>query len=422
MKKFRGELWERLFFLPPLLVALNTWLFLRHFGYTPYERWDILSYLDALQNIKHTGFDIFRTPLYPLIIGTFHHFFPQGSSAPAMMICGMQLLFYAFSVWVLMRIAYDWLKVRPGLCFALGCAYSLVWFNSMFACVLLTDSLASSWTIIYVWLVLRTMSAPSPKNFLLLGVGFIVLLALRPSFMFLFGVFAILGLIFYFKGKKKIFSGFMWTIVVGFIAVGIYSMIYFQRTGHFGVSTVAPLNKIAMQSRVINDFDRDELPIHDYFIRYEKGELSNSVFEWYGICEMAAKNPEKIYADYERVREENPGIEWKSLIASFKENMSDTMYWDWLRVYWVVIIASVYGIFLIYYFRKKKPQSINALTVWLVFMGNLAVVMLNAPREYDRLLLPVFPFLFVMLTDMLTTLFNAVERYRSENHVRRGCS
>lgn len=199
---------------------------------TYFEAWDTL-----LSGQPH----FFRTPLYPLLIGTVRAV--VGVSLCPYVVWLIQAAIFLLSIdWFLALLKTTGLSRRGSMIF---CAvYALLPGPLTFVCTTLTESLALSGTVLVLWLTIRALNRGSARDALLSALVVIALLALRPSFLYMpciLALFWIVALLIR-RCPRQVGVAAILGIAASFVALGLYCAGVKSTYGFFSPSGVSAVN------------------------------------------------------------------------------------------------------------------------------------------------------------------------------------
>ena len=76
--------------------------------------------------------------------------------------------------------------------------------------------------------------------------------------------------------------------------------------------------------------------------------------------------------------------------------------WIPLRIKHLYIFLAVYAAFILAYVIRKGYIPWLSMSLYLLSIGNLFVVLIGAPEEWNRLMMPSFPFLIILFAQLCT--------------------
>lgn len=371
---------------------------------------DTTSYIHFEKNILKGEVDALRTPVYPNIIKFITLF---GRSAEMYVnISILQEIVSLISVAVLYMTLRKEMKnqVLVNLATLLyGCLPSIFTYNR----VILTESLSISLFVMYFCLIIKYLKAPSIKKAVAIGVFTLFLIMLRPSFLYLLVMLAIMfGLVFILK-KENRKSAICGGIAVLGVIVSIfgYSIANKKQNGYFSISSVTQINQL---DNIINlrIFDTGD-PRDEGIIEIIGDWLDGYDGPWY------RKTTEKIMTEY-TVEEVDSYISrciknnfWQYIertinkVIDLQLEPCDEIYLAAkggqavikpLICFGVIFIYVIYNVIyiLVKTIQNKKLSLIQA-TLLITILGQLAIIMLGAQAEFSRLFIPVFPIVIISL-------------------------
>ncbi len=401
------SLYRRFWTLIPILIALisvlskSPWTSAQSYGWP-----DTASYFHSWEILKSGYFDCFRTPLYPIFIGLIHDLFP---SAALTLILIIQNTLYILSASSLAIIGRKALRLPRWIAIAASVPYCTAYVYNLYPDFILTDSLAASLFIFYVRATLSFISSPRPIRTGILGGASFALVMLRPSFLFI-PIAALCIAPFLRSTSRNASRGLLAGAIFCLAATGAYACIYHAYAGKWGVSSVADVNILMMHSRYKSDFDPEAYPLHYALSHHPEMRLE----VWDAVSIIAAHQPWKIYTEVEEIQNERPEFTFLATRSSIYRNLRYNIAHTPVPLFAVPIFLLLYTPLVLRRLYKHNPIAISGMWLWLLMCGQFAIIILNAPNEYQRLLMPVFPLIFIACADMLRTAIKAVPLPRQE--------
>lgn len=226
-------------FSQPIVFWSVAIIVLTLYNLTPHlNSFDTDFYILAGQNLLDGKIDCLRTPVYPLLCQTFIKVFGLKGLPTAMTI--FQSLIYLVSLVSLQHIANYIIKnkiIRFLTLFFYIICIAPGWCNEI-----LTESLSISGCVIMTDLVLSFVYKPTFAKNIILHLLLILLVFLRPTFIFFFAILPVVWLLNSTQLKFKILS-FALTVVC-ILCFGTYCTAYKNVYGRFGSSATLVFNKI----------------------------------------------------------------------------------------------------------------------------------------------------------------------------------
>ena len=402
------KLYSRHWALIAVLFAIVALLVTRLWNvYDPLNQVDSGSYFQAWERLKAGSIDCFRTPVYPAFIGILNDIF-----APSTAIClivFIQMLLYLTSIYALARICRDFLGMPRWLAIVATVPYYALNAFKAYTIFILTDSPATSLCIIFAYYFLRSLEQPGCRRAVSVGLFAGLLVLLRPSFLFIPIALLMTASQVWSISRRTAAD----TIAAAFICLcitGGYACIYHHKTGLWGVSCVGDINTVIMNADTLPgyDFDRDSLYAH-YIFEREALETDPTRVDknWPILARRAADDPRFLRKEVRAVEAANPGLPYRRTIRSVFTNLQNPVSGSRMTYSFFPIVALLYGMALALNVRRRNEQNyIARVFIWLLVCGQFAVVVLRAPNDYARLLMPVIPFIPAMCLDMGLNIVN----------------
>lgn len=388
----------------------------------PYEEFlDSKSY-SYLEEYSFEKFNSFRTPVYPIFIRVIGLFGDASTEQLYTNVATAQELISLASVFVFYLVMRKLTKnkiVQSAATLWYGCLPSIFSYN---LCIL-TESLSISFMVIFFYTFVCYLQNKKIVQQILLAIETLFLILLRPSFLYLLIFFAIFWIISFLKEKenrKKVGIGIVTTVIVGIGILGYAKMNQIQN-GIKGLSYVNVINQadIIIGMRLYGSYEND--PKDDSITQIIVEGVEKESGPWYSVKE---KIP---YADLEgyvkkcvkynrksyiiaNVRKllELGSTSVNTVIASGKSSKDSKQIQDLItlsRVALPVTFAFCYFIialeviaFIWNRLRKREwtiEEQIRFYTILLIG-GMIAVTVLGAQEEYQRLIAPILSLILMI--------------------------
>lgn len=395
------------------------------------------------ENIFLGQVNALRTPLYPQFIYLVRliSFSPNGY----MPIVVAQEIVSLISIVFMYKIITRYTENNK-LIFILSLAYSLqptIWHWNK--CIL-TESLSISFGVMFAWLLIRHLDKPKAWSAVVLAVSSFLLVMLRPSFLSIFAIvvaFWIVRFIISQADRKQSLIGFGASLACIAVLLGYIHLNYMQN-GWKSITKVATANQIMtliagdiyenpeykdvvdsftssqywsdrenmlfalgwvpidrefgfdFQPEYLRSYVRETIKLHfrDY-IKYTGTKFANSVkFTVPSIMSFSSPNDIDIYAfDYSAYKAwlEEMSDKWNIKIISFLTFLMMFVLFGSAYIYlaWAFIYAIVK-------WCRGKLDWID-LGFSLIIISQFATIIISISMDYDRLIQPALPFLFVLV-------------------------
>jgi len=372
---------------------------------------DTWSYYYALNSLLTGRIDVFRTPMYPLILGLCHLPFKGGvvSNIPVVM---LQWMAFIISVRLLGGICVRFLSDK---CTSFWITLFYAWWPGVTLCnsVEMTESLAVSGVVFFMYFA----SGVVYENRIRYVVGMIVtvlfLIMLRPIFLYLIAVCIVIASVLAFMGYGR-YKKVVWMCSLGCIlcigVVGLYINEMKRLYSINSISYVTTYNNFFLlmemtppsDDYVGNDSLRREIKA---FI--ESGE-DNSQEIWdkmYYLEDKYGKSRMSIEVAQEMAM--NKGEVLTHMMKRFVDGATAPMFfnmavWGLLDAVtppiWVLYMIGVLSsLLMVYVMWRVRPYPMLYMIFWMLFMANLVIGVAGAQSEWGRLTLPsVAPMLIIV--------------------------
>ena len=200
---------------------------------------DSQTYIDySFQDMLRLKFTNMRTPIYPLIIRLCSYISPINYLHMVALLQCLCSLISLILFWKIIRLFSDSKRICTVFMLLYGCNPQIFAWDK----AILTESLAISGTVLFLYLIILYLHKPAQRYGVLISVLLFFLTLLRPSFMlFMFYYIIFLGTRFILITEQRKF------IVLPFVAsaftimlISIYSFLFEKQWGLFSITSVMP--------------------------------------------------------------------------------------------------------------------------------------------------------------------------------------
>ena len=352
---------------------------------------DTWSYAAAWDVVSRGIPDIFRTPVYPCIIGMARWLFGERLSWLA--VCAVQIAVLLPSTVCFCRLA-ERLSGGGRPAFVVSILYaacSALWTNC-----LLTESLAISGTVILLWFTVSLYDRLSVVSAAGAAVTTALLVFLRPAMIYILPMlvvwWAVAGIAER-KGRQAA-AGIAGTVAV-ILMVLLYMMSYSRHYGVFSLSSVSDINRLAaakiyavespaviadesLREDLVNDADTVILcrRLKEYYKSHPESVAKGVFVNWYRSSRF-------------RLRDNYMPFASNTLSEIFSLRMSD-LYLFMVLCTLLVVCSAV---------RERRIPILTTLCVmWCV--SHLFVIIVGAQAGYSRLSVPAMPVLLLLTAEV----------------------
>lgn len=387
---------------------------------------DTSSYVNFDSNILKGEVDEFRTPIYPYII-KFVSLFSNNQQVMYRNLTILQEIVSIISVVVLYKTLEKKLKnqnVNYIVTIIYACLPSIFTYNR----VILTESLSISLFMIYFCLIIKYITEPTNKTTILIGLFSVLLIMLRPSFIYLIVALAIIFLLIFIckkQNKKQAILGGI--VLIGIIGIILdYCYINKRQNDIFAISNVTQINQLdtVIEMQIYNTGDKQDKGIIDII----EQKLDGDAQIWYRATTdkiMAEYTPEQIDEYLKRCVKNNFStyiqrtLEKVVMIALEPCNQIYLMTQsinviqsriNFITIYIYVVLDAIYVLVEII---KNKRIPIVQFTMLIIILGQLATIILGAQAEYSRLFAPALPIVIISIAWQIDRMLES----RKFNHI-----
>lgn len=362
---------------------------------------DTSTYFDAAEIIMRGGIDESRTPIYPFLLGCFNLLTHSEHYTSIIMVivqwlCFLISVFYMLKTLRLFNVpekAIFWITLFYAVCPGINSHNYLI----------VTDSLALSFAVLYMYLCARAWFAPNMKHYMAVWTMVLIMIFLRPIFIYLLPVTIVFAVLLSRRERtpRMILVNIIGT-VVNLMVIGAY---VYSMNEKFGIKTISVVSS-ANNYHIVRSLHAK--PGDDF----GNQELINAVDSCYNTTPEIAFSP--IFREWSELYVRFGGAEMTRFVNSalmnnrlgacckvmghfykatdypiFCSAVPSTL-WDLfaLNISFFYIVAVLWTVAIIReWMRNRKIPGVFSLC-WMVYVCGLLVAMIGAPGEYGRLTLP----------------------------------
>ena len=349
---------------------------------------DTVTCLEAWNVIRTGGIDYMCTPVFPIVLGTVKAL--AGETLWEGVIALLQLAVLTVSVCCFYRLCREFLHSER-TAFWLSMILSVV--TTTWIVFILTEPLVVSLTVFLLRVTVHLYERFSVRNAIMHGVLLLLLVFLRPAMIYLLPVFGVWWIFAAFKGRCLHSAAGIAGVVVVSGAMLLY-MHAFERTyGRFMITAVTMTNQVEAARRYVDD-DRGVIKIDDPVLMRELVE-SDSV---------NGNTYDRLMTYYR----EHPAVLAKSTFSRIYRLRSSRLFDFFMgplatltdifmpRLPVVYLFLLFYGVLLACVAIRQRRLPPLSLLIWVLAMSHVAVTVVGAPCDYERLLLPAWPMLLLL--------------------------
>ncbi|WP_461449822.1 hypothetical protein [Mucilaginibacter sp.] len=396
---------------------------------------DSPSYLNYNYNLFKGEIGGFRTPVYPYFIKLIG-FFNEQNLIENVTIWQSIISFLTIALFYSSACIILKSKQIAGIAtLVYGLMFPLINFDK----IIRTESLSISVVVLFLYLIISYITAP--KTYKAMGLSFYSFFALmlRPSFIFLIPFLILFWVIRFLKSKQEMktcFYGIGSCIIVIFLIVG-YSRLNDRENGFNGISSVTNINQL------------DILIYDNMYMNGNDPELSNSIKigltkpqtlggHWNLLAEINAKYPpHRISQFISQCIKSQPGayikgiyhtttsLKTENIFTNYAERKTNSLATiiDGLESFIFYITFNLFYIFLlvdlivnITEFIKHKRILWFKIVLWIISFAQLAVAIIGAQGEYQRLIVPCIPSVILLLFCYIDRYSYSIDKKRLDNY------
>lgn len=420
--KFKTGTWKSEWLWYILLYTLMTLYFVNkiylHSGCI--EWFDSKSYISAADRVINGMPDMFRTPVYPLLIGLFERLL---GAEWRIGIITLQYVGVIVSALALRVLALKYIRNRK-IAFAVTAIYLLMPYTSIYILCIMTESLAVSGIILLMYFMLRPLpGTPGVGNALASTILLLFLVFLRPIFISLFPVCIGYYLFLLWRNRKGGHKAGIITVLAGLVTVGGLVFAYNRQiTRIYGIkslSTVTTINKyhILRQAGYLcpdNCRNPEMAEMMRGFIPPKKPFETSEIVREMTLLEGNFGIPEIEYYVDTTISKNLVGFATHIICNNFITNSSAKMFPGYgsdrsynfyppFLLYW--LIMAIICFLAVRQWRAKRKLSPESAILFLLSLSIVVTAFSGAQDDWQRLSYPGIP-AFMLLTGKLVCLFD----------------
>lgn len=372
--------------------------------------YDVPYYFLAGEHLWNGELDCLRTPVYPLLLKLFSVCFGDKGGIVGIII--LQSVVYLISVASLKSITTQVIKNQK-IQYAVMLLYVLCvapgWCNEM-----LTESLSISGCVIITDLIARYIKKSTYSLSFAIALLSIILVFLRPSFIFLFAILPFLWIVLWIRKKQRLLQSIslilmllcatsyfayckayekeygVFTSSISFVCNDIYNL---KRSGVWNIEKVSNPQTKQLFAQIENSINYE--PTYREIDNNHKSlpalvEGCNEMMV--GNEKILRKHQIKITATSFDKRF-SAGVNTHTPLSAVL--FASSLFWALpLSLFYSIVVISLLA--LMVYFLKKRSIPLIATVIILFTAAQCIGIVLYASEAHERLLLPVYP-LFLIL-------------------------
>lgn len=409
----------------PLLSYWTVWAILlfsaiAHFrGFYDWQYPDTAHYYRAWDSIRNFVPDLLRTPVYPLIITSFKYLFGLYPGRVAVYV--LQWVAFAMAVVYFRKTASILLK-SPKATFWATCIFALNLDIHSYHCLILTESLALSFIVFFIWNAVEYACRLSRRRLVVATVWLVTLIFLRPAFSYLLVVFPLFLILLCFRHrahKKQIMAlGAAAFLTVCALFGGYVALM----NRHYGIHSPTGISSYNHLYALAEEGALDSVAAHNPFVRNTLSRcvvdsLASNYSDRYNLTEfyyMIGTANIEAFVDStfaaNRIRMLRFMLE-KRFPQDLMPYEFTTTYgysprqWKAVRPQIPIVVVPVflclYLCVLIFVACRRRLVPVVSLFLWMLGAGLFVTAWIGAMAEYSRLIMPAYPVYILMFMQMV---------------------
>lgn len=409
----------------PMMYAVAVLLMAIYFWILPMGIYagDAVSYLQAATKLESGVPDYARTPVYPALIVLCRRLadlFGQPILTRCFIIlsnCCLYLIgIHFFRRIALLVLGRQHLRLVFWLTALMCLEPGIVGSTNM---VIMTESMAVCFTLIYIWFALSNYHNPSIRRTALMLLWFIILVFTRPASLYMIGI-TVVYLLFFVAKYKRGSVRYVVTACIGFCILGgamsAYMSLYEKAHGFRKFSYVSVWNSYFLLRRYgLIQAETCADPVMADIIkrkRFPQNEfLEGSPAVWVEMDHIVRESGHKKLGEYvDSMRNAHPMIFVKAgynnafmrfgtqpIFEPFSMEIYDKgilKVRHYLRLFPFDIAFELmlfFGllVYFIVWYRRRRVFNFDAVFLWLLIVGLMALVAVGSYGDFTRLLIPV---------------------------------
>ena len=358
--------------------------------------------------------DCLRTPVYPLLLKLCAL---RGGAHQVLWVTVVQSLTYLLSVAAFYKVCQRLISCRRIANFV-ALIYVTIPVPS-WCHVLLTESLSISGSVFLLYYILLFIDAPKTKYNILIHVLVVSLVFLRPTFIIYLVILPILWLYYWVSRHDRSFLCALLVCVVPIVCYVAYCGAYQQKYNRFGSTLTSQCNAVftlkfaelwnpdtlptARMRETCAQIDANWIGPCGYDPVYKLVEQSRNVKAIDDVCRYMIEQNKSAYYTYRFQTLINSFNDQFPIHVECKGNMLSSLFYCAYRLFCIPIsilyVAILFGwIIVVRFVVKGKRISIPILLLLTICTLHCGGVSTSAIDSFGRVMLPVFPFMLILLT------------------------
>lgn len=380
-----------------IIAVINSLLLILIFGVRTH--YDTTSYIDAWNNSWSKGvMDIFRTPVYPTIIGLTKAIFGTHFMLAIVII---QHIVFIVSIYYFRKIV-NWEIKSKKVAFWITLLYILLPATASWANSIMTELFALTGAVFLFYNIFAFQQINKLSNICWCFFWFVFLLFLRPACLYLFPVMVLVWILFYKYHKFYAILGISGVLIVGILELS-YCNTFKNKYGIFAVSSVNTINQSwdAFENGLMKPSYTDNVNYKTFISKYNDSTIYSPILiDKYGLATV-----QKSIANSKNDQKK----EWiKYSIMNFCNNSQSSLFYAYtiksisvrhligLSFHFLYLFILGYFIVLLAMTIQKKRIYRSSLILWTTVVGNLLILIIGTKSDWGRLIVPSLPIVLIM--------------------------
>jgi hypothetical protein len=389
---------------------------------------DSPSYLNYLPNVFWGEVDAFRTPLYPYFIKLVRFFVnPQFIIHKVVII---QSLISFSTIIFFYNIVKTTFQKRPVI-IAATLLYAMSPSIINYDKCILTESLSLSFIVIFLSMIINYLKKPTILKASAYTVSTFFAVMLRPSFIIMVPIMLLFWVLrlFFFKAERKInISGIAASLACILLIAG-YTHLNYKENDCNGISGIKNLNQLDL----IIKYDMYEKGNDKEITETIRKNISNTYGQevyWKMQCLLLANYPQsriatfvnscilnqpKIYIQKTfmrvyKISNEQIATQYatrKDGFAGLFNFILNINFITFTAIYLLILLDFIY---IVYQWARTKKIHWFKILLWAVMTGQLAVAIIGAQTQYQRLFVIAMPCIILISFSYIDILFYSISK------------
>lgn len=373
--------------------------------------YDSYSYIGLLDDLLNFIPNHSRTPGYPLIFDGLRTV--AGEKAGNILTVLIQVALFYLSLVFLREICKE-LKLSDKTTFWLIAFYAIWPPIPTSSCMFMTESIAAFSFILLIYFISRALRRPSIKLAAAIGFLAVIMVFLRPAFLYILGILAIGWIIIWImspRSSRACIAGICFCLISVAVVFG-YSSLIKQYYGFRAFSSISDINNyfLLREAKALDPVSTDNEKVKNMFLSFQSEE-KNFGYDYSdyekGWGEVPTITDIIGYAEFHKVISDNikshpkeicialaKRIKNSAAVPFFYANKSEVNPF-YILVYMFNINFGIYYLFMlimliiiIRQFRKSREIPIYTIFLWASSAGLAFVSIIGAMNDWARLMLP----------------------------------